>query len=243
VESTLEALEGNKIKLSVQVASDDVDKAVDAAARKLAREVRLPGFRPGKVPRKVLEARMGHGALRQEALRESLPDFYAEAVREHEVDVIAPPEIDITEGQEGGDLKFDAVVEVRPHVQIPGYGGLQVTLDRPEATDEEVDRQVDRLRANSATLEEVSRPARDGDVLTIDLSMTAGSDEPNTLTDVSYTLGSGEFGIEELDTQLQGARIGDIIKFTANPAEGRYVSIQVLVKAVKAQVLPDLTDE
>ncbi|HZQ57212.1 MAG TPA: trigger factor [Acidimicrobiales bacterium] len=243
MESTLEALEGNKIKLSVQVASDDVDKAVDAAARKLAREVRLPGFRPGKVPRKVLEARMGHGALRQEALRESLPDFYAEAVREHEVDVIAPPEIDITEGQEGGDLKFDAVVEVRPHVQIPGYGGLQVTLDRPEATDEEVDRQVDRLRANSATLEEVSRPARDGDVLTIDLSMTAGSDEPNTLTDVSYTLGSGEFGIEELDTQLQGARIGDIIKFTANPAEGRYVSIQVLVKAVKAQVLPDLTDE
>ncbi len=203
----------------------------------------MPGFRPGKVPRRVLEARMGHGALRQEALRESLPDFYAEAVREHDVDVIAPPEIDITEGQEAGDLRFDAVVEVRPHVQIPGYGGLQVTLERPEATDEEVDRQVDRLRGNSATLEEVSRPAKDGDVLTIDLSMTAGSDEPNMLTDVSYTLGSGEFGIEELDTQLQGARVGDIIKFTANPSEARYVSIQVLVKAVKAQVLPDLTDE
>jgi trigger factor len=243
VESTLEALEGNRIKLSVQVGSEEIDKAVDATARKLAREVRMPGFRPGKVPRRVLEARMGHGALRQEALRDSLPDFYAEAVREHDVDVIAPPEIDITEGEEGGDLKFDAVVEVRPHVQIPGYGGLVVTLDRPEATDEEIDRQVDRLRSNGAALEEVSRPAKDGDVLTIDLSMTAGSDEPNMLTDVSYTLGSGEFGIEELDTQLQGARIGDIIKFTANPAEGRYVSIQVLVKAVKAQVLPDLTDE
>jgi trigger factor len=242
MESTLEELEGNKIKLSVQVGAAEVDKAVDAAARKLAREVRLPGFRPGKVPRRVLEARMGHGALRQEALRESLPDFYAEAVREHEVDVIAAPEIDITEGQESGDLRFDAVVEVRPHVQIPGYGGLQVTLERPEATDEEVDRQVDRLRANSATLEEVTRPAKDGDVLTIDLSLTSGSDEPNVLTDVSYTLGSGEFGIEELDTQLQGARIGDIIKFTANPAEGRFVAVQVLVKAVKAQLLPDLTD-
>jgi trigger factor len=242
MESTLEELEGNKIKLSVQVGAAEVDKAVDAAARKLAREVRLPGFRPGKVPRRVLEARMGHGALRQEALRESLPDFYAEAVREHEVDVIAAPEIDITEGQESGDLRFDAVVEVRPHVQIPGYGGLQVTLERPEATDEEVDRQVDRLRANSATLEEVTRPAKDGDVLTIDLSLTSGSDEPNLLTDVSYTLGSGEFGIDELDTQLQGARIGDIIKFTANPAEGRFVAVQVLVKAVKAQLLPDLTD-
>jgi trigger factor len=243
MESTLEELEGNKIKLSVQVDAGEVDKAVDAAARKLAREVRMPGFRPGKVPRRVLEARMGHGALRQEALRESLPDFYAEAVREHDADVIAPPEIEITEGQESGDLKFDAVVEVRPHVQIPGYAGLQVTLERPEATDEEVDRQIDRLRANSATFEEVSRPAKDGDVLTIDLSMTAGSEEPNSVTDVSYTLGSGEFGIEELDTQLQGARVGDIIKFTANPAEGRYISVQVLVKAVKAQLLPDLTDE
>ncbi len=243
MDSTLEELEGNKIKLSVQVGSDEVDKAVDAAARKLAREVRLPGFRPGKVPRRVLEARMGHGALREEALRESLPDFYAEAVREHEVDVIAPPEIDITEGQESGDLKFDAVVEVRPHVQVPGYAGLQVTLDRPEATEEEIDRQVDRLRANSATLEEVTRPAKDGDVLTIDLSMTSGTDEPNVLTDVSYTLGSNEFGLDELDTQLQGARIGDIIKFTANPSEGRYLAVQVLVKAVKAQLLPDLTDE
>ena len=243
MESTLEELEGNKIKLSVQVAADEIDKAVDAAARKLARVVRMPGFRPGKVPRRVLEARMGHGALRQEALRESLPDFYAEAVREHKVDVIAPPEIDITEGQEAGDLKFDAVVEVRPHVQIPGYQGLQVTIERPGATEEEIDRQVDRLRANSATLEEVSRPAKDGDVLTIDLSMTAGSDEPNVLNDVSYTLGSGEFGVEELDTQLQGTRVGDILKFTTKTSEGRYVSFQVLVKAVKTQVLPDLTDE
>jgi trigger factor len=242
MQSTLEELEGNKVKLSVEVGAAEVDKAVDAAARKLAREVRMPGFRPGKVPRRVLEARMGHGALRQEALRESLPDFYASAVREHEVDVIAAPEIDITDGQEDGDLKFDAVVEIRPQVQIPGYGGLQVTLERPEATDEEIDRQVDRLRTNNATLEDVSRPAKDGDVLTIDLGMTSAESEPNNLTDVSYTLGSGEFGVEELDVQLRGARIGDIIKFTASPTEGRTVSFQVLVKAVRAQLLPDLTD-
>jgi len=191
----------------------------------------------------VLEARMGHGALRQEALRDSLPEFYASAVREHEVDVIAAPEIDITEGQEDGDLRFDAVVEVRPHVQIPGYAGLQVTLERPVATDEDVDRQVDRLRTNNAPLEEVSRPAKDGDVLTIDLGMTTEGSEPNSLTDVSYTLGSGEFGVEELDVQLQGARVGDIIKFTASPAEGRVIDFQVLVKAVRAQVLPDVTDE
>jgi len=243
MQSTLEELDGNKIKLSVEVGAAEIDKAVDAAARKLAREVRMPGFRPGKVPRRVLEAKMGHGALRQEALRDSLPEFYASAVREHEIDVIAAPEIDITEGQEEGDLRFDAVVEVRPHVQIPGYAGLQVTLERPVATDEDIDRQVDRLRTNNATLEDVSRPAKDGDVLTIDLGMTTEGSEPNTLTDVSYTLGSGEFGVEELDVQLQGARVGDIIKFTASPTEARVVDFQVLVKAVRAQLLPDLTDE
>jgi trigger factor len=173
MQSTVEPLEGNKVKLSVAVDAVEIDRAVDDAAKKLSREVRMRGFRPGKVPRKVLEARMGHGALRQEALRDSLPTFYASAIREHEVDVIAPPEIDITEGEEEGDLRFDAVVEVRPTVTIPGYAGLQVTIDKPEASDEDVDRQVDRLRENDSTLEEVSRPAKTGDIVTVDVTMSA----------------------------------------------------------------------
>jgi len=251
MKTVVEPLEGNKVKLSIEVGSAEVDKAVDAAARKLAREVRMKGFRPGKVPRQVLEARMGHEALRQEALRESLPDYYAEAVREHEVDVIAPPAIDITAGEDAGDLHFDAVVEVRPSVAIPGYAGLQVTIDRPGASDEEIDAQVDRLRGNSATLEDVSRPAKDGDVLTIDLGMTPEEmtpegevkpGEPSNVTDISYTVGSGEFGIAELDVQLQGARTGDIIKFTTEVTAERTMSFQVLVKAVREPVLPELTD-
>ncbi|GAC1596902.1 MAG: trigger factor [Acidimicrobiales bacterium] len=248
MQSTLEPLEGNKVKLSVEVGSAELDKAVDAAAKKLAREVRMPGFRPGKVPRRVLEARMGLGVLRQEALRESLPDFYATAVREHEVDVIAPPEIDITEGQEEGDLKFDAVVEVRPSVQIPGYEGLQVTIERPVATDEDVARQVDRLRANDATLEAVSRAAADGDVLTIDLGMKplaaeGAAAEPSNLTDVSYTVGSEEFGVAELDVQLVGASVGDVLAFETEVAPERTMAFTVLVKAVREQKLPELTDE
>ena len=253
MQSTLEPLEGNKVKLSVEVGAAELDQAVDAAAKKLAREVRMPGFRPGKVPRRVLEARMGAGALRQEALRESLPEFYASAVRENEVDVIAAPEIDITEGQEAGDLKFDAVVEIRPTVAIPGYEGLQITIERPVASDEEVQRQIDRLRGNDATLEDVSRPALDGDVLTIDLGMTPmavegaqtpeGAAEPSNLTDVSYTVGSEEFGVAELDVQLRGAKAGDIIKFDTEVAPERTMAFQVLVKSVREQKLPELTDE
>lgn len=208
----------------------------------------MPGFRPGKVPRRVLEARMGPGVLRQEALRESLPEFYADAVRQNSVDVIAAPEIDITEGQEQGDLKFDAVVEVRPSVSIPGYEGLQVTLERPVATDEDIERQLDRLRGNDATLEDVDRPAADGDVLTLDLGMTpqgptGPAAEPNNLTDVSYTVGSEEFGVADLDVNLQGAKSGDIIKFDTEVGPDRMMSFQVLVKAVREQKLPELTDE
>ena len=127
--ATAEPLEGNLVRLSVEVDEPEFDRALGDVVRSLAQQVRVPGFRPGKVPRKVLEARMGGaGALRAEALRESLPDFYARAVVDTEVDPIAPPEIDITGGEDGGAVSFDAVVQVRPLVAIPGYDGLQVTL-------------------------------------------------------------------------------------------------------------------
>src|SRR5438874_12508775 len=113
---TVEPLEGNKVKVSVEVDEAEFDKAIDAAFRKIAREVRIPGFRPGKAPRRILEARLGAEAGRQEALREALPDYYAKALAETEVDAIAPPEIDIRAGQDSGSVAFDAVVEVRPNV-------------------------------------------------------------------------------------------------------------------------------
>src|ERR1700727_563472 len=162
-------MEGNLVRLRVEGDEPEFDKALGDLVRTLAQQVRVPGFRPGKVPRKVLEARMGGaGALRAEALRESLPDFYARAVVDSEIDPIASPEIDITSGEDGGAVSFDAVVQVRPMVSIPGYDGLQVPLPGLLVTDEDVDRQVDRLRENDAELELVGRPAIDGDLVPID---------------------------------------------------------------------------
>src|SRR3954467_2667005 len=140
MQSSVEPLEGNKVKVSVELDEGELEKAIDAAFRKIAREVRIPGFRPGKAPRRILEARLGTEAARQEALRDSLPDYYAQALKEHDVDAIAAPEIDITSGEENGPIAFDAVVEVRPQITVPGYGGIQVTVPSPVVTDEEVDR-------------------------------------------------------------------------------------------------------
>src|SRR5205823_10417749 len=116
--TTVEPLEGNKVKLSVEVDEDEFEKALDAAFRKIAREVRIPGFRPGKAPRRLLEARIGSEVARDQALRDALPDYYTQAVAAEALDTIGRPEIDITGGQEEGDLEFDAVVEVRPLVEI-----------------------------------------------------------------------------------------------------------------------------
>lgn len=242
--ATAEPIEGNKVRLSVEVDEPDVDKVLDDMVRQLSRQARVPGFRPGKVPRRVLEARMGGAsALRGEALREALPDFYAQAVVDTDVDPIAPPEIDITAGEESGPLAFDAVVEVRPTVAIPGYNGLRVTVPSPAVRDEEVDAQVDRLRETDAELVTVGRPARDGDNLTVDLHATGGDGgELVSRDDFLYELGSGRV-VPELDQQLQGSKVGDILTFSAAIPDGNVASFRVLVKEVQEKKLPALTDE
>jgi trigger factor len=239
--------EGNKVRLSVEIDETEIDKALDEVMRRLSREVRVPGFRPGKVPRRVIEARMGGaGALRGEALREALPDFYAQAVSDTEVDPIDQPEIDITSGDESGPVSFDAVVLVRPTVGIPGYQGLVVTLPSLEVTEEEITAQIDRLRATSGELVEVSRPARDGDQVTIDIHGTRaddGDDSDLDAEDYLYEVGSAAV-VPELDDQLRGAKTGDIFSFDSTvEALDQTVSFRVLVKDVKELILPEVTDE
>ena len=244
--ATTEPMEGNLVRLSVEIDEPEFDRALGDVVRTLARQVRVPGFRPGKVPRKVLEARMGGaGALRAEALRESLPDFYARALVDTELDPITQPEIDITGGEDSGAVSFDAVVQVRPLVSIPGYDGLQVTLPGLSVTEEEVQHQIDRLRENDAELEMVDRPAIDGDLVTIDVHGTDASDaEVVGVDDYLYEVGSGTV-VPELDEQLHGAKAGAILAFdAANPNEPEErVSFRVLVKEVKVKKLPEVTDE
>ncbi len=197
----------------------------------------------------------GASAVRSEALREALPDFYAKAVTDTEVDPIAAPEIDITSGSEAGSVAFDAVVQVRPTVSIPGYQGLVVTLPALTVPHEEVVAQIDRLRATSGELIEVQRPAQNGDQVTIDLhgsrsGSRSGSDEAESSSnddlsaeDFLYEVGSGTI-VPELDDQLRGAKVGDILTFDGTvDSLNQGVSFRVLVKDVKELKLPEVTDE
>ncbi len=237
----------NRVKLSVEVDEAEFEEAVDAAFRRIAHEVRIPGFRPGKAPRKILESRIGVLAAREEALREALPEYYAQAVRELDVDVIAPPEIDVTEGHEAGAVLFDAVVEVRPEVAVIGYEKLTVEIPSPTVADEDIEEQVDRLRSTFGTLETVDRPVIDDDHVTINIAATQGGEPLEGLTADGYVYEVGKGAIvPEIDENLRGKKVGDVIEFDAEypdpEADEDDLSFRIMVKEVQQNVLPDPDD-
>lgn len=245
VKSTVEPLEGNKVKLSVEVDEASFERDIDAAFRKLAREVRLPGFRAGKAPRKVLEARIGLAPARDQALRDAIPHYLAEAVRAHDVDLVATPEIELTGGADDGPVQFDATCEVRPVVAVPGYGGLRVELPSPAATPDEVAEAVLVERRRHGSLGDVERPAARGDYVVLDLSASRdGEAVPGLSTeDWTYEIGRG-WVAEGFDEALVGAAPGDLVETTLVPSgteEAADFSIEV--QRVQELVLPEVTDE
>jgi trigger factor len=248
--TSVEPLDDNKVRLHVAVPAADFERAIDAAFRKLAHEVKIDGFRPGKAPRRILEARLGTELARDQALRDSLPEYYSEAVVAENIDVIAPPEIDITAGEEDGDVEFDAVVEVRPEVTVEGYDALRVEIPSPEVADETVDAQVDQLRDRFADLEDSAAPLEEGNYAEIDITGYIHDETIDglTATDYLYEVGSGIL-VPKLDDELRGKKPGDILKFNEVLPErfgeraGDEVAFQVLVKEAKRKVLPEVTDE
>jgi trigger factor len=242
MKAQLAPLEGNKVKLSVEVEETEVEQAIDETFAKFSRELRVPGFRPGKAPRRVLEARIGRPAARHEALEQHIPYWYGRAVRDKAVDVINEPEIEVTAGEDNGPVAFDAVVEVRPQLKLAGFESLKVIVPSPIVTEEEMSSQVDRLRGNFASLEPVEREARAGDSVVIDMTATNDGQAVAGMsyTDYSVELGAGN-DLPELDEHLPGAKAGETVDFEADLG-GTPLQVQVVVKQVQAKVLPEITD-
>jgi trigger factor len=247
MQTAVEALEGNHAKLTVTLDDADFDKALGAAFSKIAKEVRIPGFRPGKAPRRILEQRIGKDYARGVALEDGLPEFYVAAVEQENLDVINIPQLNLLSGGEEGVVSFDANVELRPDVRVPGYEGLQVTIANPKATDAEIDDQLDRMRGAFAVLNEVDRKAQNGDHIRIDVSGTIDGEAVPGLSaeDYLYELGSGTV-VPELDMQLLGTTTGEHIEFEA-PVPGDDDSAPIMfsidIKAINEKVLPVADDE
>ncbi|MGO1276545.1 MAG: trigger factor, partial [Corynebacterium variabile] len=205
MKSSVESLSATRVKLTVEVPFDELKPEFDNAFKNLAQQVSLPGFRKGKVPAKILEARLGRPAILNEVLNDMLPSRYGEAVQEHDLKVLGQPDIDIAELEDNDHVTFTAEVDVRPEIEVPDFAGISVEIDAVEADAEAVDHELGHLQARFGTLKPVERAVADGDFVSIDMSATIDGEtvDDATTEGLSYEVGTGSL-VEGLDEALIG---------------------------------------
>jgi len=248
VKSTVEQLSPTRVRINVEVPFAELQPDFDRAYKELAKTVRLPGFRPGKAPAKLLEARVGREAMLEQVINEALPSRYGQAVTETDVRPLGQPDIEVTQKEYGQELVFTAEVDVRPEITLPDLSALKITVDPIEVSDEDVDTELQSLRARFGTLTGVERPAATGDFVSIDLSANIdGEDVPEASTNgLSHEVGSGQL-VEGLDDAIVGLSAGESKTFTttmaAGPHAGKEVEVTVTLGSVKERELPEPDDD
>jgi trigger factor len=178
VKTDVEELSPTRVKLTVEVPFDELKPNLDKAYKELSQQVRLKGFRPGKVPARLIDQYVGRGTVLQEAVNDALPGLYGRAVEETELFALGQPDVEITELEDNEQFAFTAEVDIRPKFEVPEYDDLEITVDSVEVTDEEIDETLSNLRERFATLTNAERPAEDGDFASIDLAATRTSRTP-----------------------------------------------------------------
>ncbi len=248
MKSTVEKLSPTRVRINVEVPFTELQSDFDRAYKELAKQVRLPGFRPGKAPAKLLEARVGRGAVLERVVNDVLPGRYSEALTTTELKPIGQPEIEVTKISDGEELVFTAEVDVRPDIDLPDLSTLEISVEPIEVTDDEVDAELEALRARFGTLKSVERPAQTGDFVSIDLSAAVnGEDIPDGRAEgLSHEIGSGQL-IEGLDEAIVGLSESGSTTFStklvAGERAGEEADVTVTVKSIKERELPEADDE
>lgn len=248
MKTDVEKLDPTRVRLSVEVPFEELKPSLDSAYRQIGRQVRVPGFRPGKVPQRVIDARVGRAAVLEQAVNDALPRLYGAAVEESGIDALGQPDVDVTQIDDGTALTFTAEVDIRPDFELPQGDAISVTVDARNVTDADIDEQVGGLRERFATAVTVERPAADDDLVTLDLSAVDADGEPlegGDVTGQTYKLGSGTM-LDGLDDAVRGMAAGDEATFSTTlvgTAEGTEATVTVRVTAVQEQQLPELDDE
>jgi trigger factor len=245
MKSAVETLSPTRVKLTVEVPFDELKPSLDTAYKKIGQQVRIKGFRPGKVPPAMIDQYVGRGAVLEEAVNDALPKLYGEAIRENEIDILGHPEIEVTQFGDGDQLVFTAEVDIRPEITLPDYDGLPVTVDDAEVDDAKVEEQLQALRDRFATLKGVERPAQSGDYVSIDLAATVNGQpvEDASATNLSYEVGSDSL-VPGLDDAIVGLSAGESKEFETQLRSGDHggedAATTVTVKSVKEKEVPAL---
>jgi trigger factor len=248
VKSTIEELGPTRVRMAIEVPWGDLDHAFGEVYKELGKQVRVPGFRPGKVPNRVLDQRIGRPVVLEQVVQHAIPEVYSEVVRENQVRVLGQPDIEVTRLDDNDTLAFTAEVDVAPQVALPSLENLAVTVEDVEVADEDIDKQVDVMRERFAMLTGVERAAEDGDFVSIDLEAKLNGEvlEDGSTTGMSYEVGSGNL-MEGLDDAVRGLSAEESKTFStallSGPNAGETAEVTVTVRSVKTKDLPELDDE
>lgn len=252
MKSTVETLEPTKVRLTVEIPVEELKSEMDKAYKSIANQVSIPGFRKGHVPARIIDQRFGRAAVIEQVVNEVLPGQYSAAVSENELRPMSQPEVEVTEipsttGELTGQLVFTAQVDVVPAFDLPDYGkDTVIEVDPVEVTDEDVQEELDALRGRFASLKTIKRQAKTGDFATIDLVATINGEEVDSVSDVSYEIGSGTM-LDGQDTALRKTHAGDVVTFTSTlkggEHEGEEAEVTLTVKSVKERELPEADDD
>ncbi|MBN1092044.1 trigger factor [Blastococcus sp. TML/M2B] len=248
MKSTIEELGPTRVRMAIEVAWGDLDHAFGEVYKELGKQVRVPGFRPGKVPNRVLDQRIGRPVVLEQVVQHAIPEVYSEVVRENQVRVLGQPDIEVTKLEDNETLEFTAEVDVAPQLELPPLEDLSVTVDDVEVTDEEIDQQITVMRERFGMLQSVERAAQDGDFVSIDLEAKLGDEvlEDGSTTGMSYEVGSGNL-MEGLDDAVRGLSAEESKTFQtallSGPNAGETADVTVTVRSVKEKELPELDDE
>lgn len=249
----VEKLEKNMAKLTIEVSAEELEKALESAYQKNKNKMSIPGFRKGKVPRKMIEQMYGPAVFYEDAANELIPDAYEKALEECEEEIVSSPTIDVVQIEKGKPFIFTAEVALKPEVTLGKYKGVKVEKAEVEVTEEEINAQIEKERENSArTITVTDRPVKDGDITTLDFEgfVDGVPFEGGKGGDYPLTIGSGSF-IPGFEEQLIGAEIGKETEVNVTFPEdyhsadlaGKAAVFKCTVKEIKEKELPDLDDE
>ena len=248
MKTDVEELGPTRVKLTIEVPFEELKGSLDKAYREVARQVRVPGFRPGRVPPRIIDQRFGRGMVLEQAVNEAVPQLYGQALQENDVFALGQPDLEITKLDDGKELAFTAEVDVRPKFEIPDLHELPVTVETAVVTPDEVEEYIGGLRERFASLKGVDRPVEDGDYTSIDLSASVAGEpvEDAQVSGYSYQVGSGSL-LDGLDEALTGMSAGETTTFNAELVGGEHggeqADVTVTVHSVKVKELPELDDE
>ena len=248
MKTDVEELSPTRVRLSVEVPFDELKPSLDKAYREVGRQVRIPGFRPGRVPAPVIDRRVGRDVVLTQAVNDAIPELYTKAVKDSDVVALGQPEVEITNLDDGKELTFTAEFDIRPKFDLPDLSEVAVTVDDTLVTPDEVEERIHQLQDRFASLKGVQRPVEDGDHVSIDLSASVDGKpvEDAQASGLSYPVGS-ESLLDNLDQALIGMSAGESATFTSELAGGDFAGheadVTVTVHSVKAKEVPDLDDD